>query len=61
LAKIVLKINGKGKVEGDIFSWLGVLPILDQYYQPLINPKKHLKKSLRVDRDNQFNLNYLYL
>jgi predicted O-methyltransferase YrrM len=33
-----------------IFSILGILPILDHYYQPLINPKKHLKKSLRSDR-----------
>jgi predicted O-methyltransferase YrrM len=31
--------------------FLGVLPIVDHYYQPLINPKKHLKKSLRDDRD----------
>jgi hypothetical protein len=29
---------------------LGFLPILDHYYQPLINPKKHLTKSLREDR-----------
>jgi predicted O-methyltransferase YrrM len=34
-----------------IFSVLGIFPILDEYYQPLINPKKHLKKSLRADRD----------
>lgn len=34
-----------------IFSDLGILPILDHYYQPLINPKKHLKKSLRADRN----------
>ncbi len=33
-----------------IFSILGILPVLDHYYQPLINPKKHLKKSLRSDR-----------
>jgi len=29
---------------------LGVLPVLDHYYQPLINPKKYLKRSLRDDR-----------
>lgn len=34
-----------------IFMKLGLLPILDQYYQPLINPKKHLKKSLRENRN----------
>jgi hypothetical protein len=33
-----------------IFMKLGILPILDQYYQPLINPKKHLTKSLRENR-----------
>ena len=30
---------------------LGILPVLDHYYQPLINPKKHLKKSLRDNRE----------
>jgi len=30
---------------------IGVLPVIDHYYQPLINPKKHLIKSLREDRD----------
>ncbi len=41
----------KSEVEEAIFSELGILPILDHYYQPLINPKKHLKKSLREDRN----------
>jgi predicted O-methyltransferase YrrM len=36
---------------GKIFSALGILPILDHYYQPLISPEKHLKKSLRTDRN----------
>lgn len=30
---------------------LGILPILDHYYQPMINPQKHLFKSLRDDRN----------
>jgi hypothetical protein len=30
--------------------FFGILPIRDHYYQPLINPKKHLKSSLRADR-----------
>lgn len=30
---------------------LGLLPVRDHYYQPLINPGKHLKKSLREDRN----------
>ena len=35
----------------DVFMKVGVLPVLDYYYQPMINPKKHLYKSLREDRD----------
>ena len=34
-----------------IFMQSGILPIADHYYQPLINPKKHLSKSLREDRN----------
>jgi hypothetical protein len=33
-----------------IFSSLGIFPILDNYYEPLVNPKKHLKENLRIDR-----------
>lgn len=33
-----------------IFMKMGILPVRDHYYQPLINPGKHLKKSLREDR-----------
>ena len=33
-----------------VFMFWGVLPVADHYYQPLINPGKHLKKSLRDDR-----------
>lgn len=33
-----------------IFMKMGVLPVRDHYYQPLVNPRKHLKKSLREDR-----------
>ncbi len=32
------------------FLYLGFLPIKDHYYQPLINPGRHLKKSLERDR-----------
>lgn len=49
--KMVLKVKQKGNVEDRIFSSLGVLPVPDHYYQPLVNPKKHLKKSLRADRN----------
>lgn len=42
---------GMGSLEDRIFMGLGVLPVTDHYYEPLINPKKHLSKSLRDDRD----------
>ncbi|MEO8862088.1 MAG: hypothetical protein ABI358_11730, partial [Ginsengibacter sp.] len=37
-------------VNNKIFMRFGLLPVRDHYYQPLINPRKHLKKSLREDR-----------
>jgi hypothetical protein len=40
------KLSGVKGISDSIFMSLGILPVLDQYYQPLINPKKHLKKSL---------------
>ena len=43
-----------------IFDSLGVLPIHDHYYQPLINPSKYNLKSLRDDRiirGLDFNIN----
>lgn len=48
--KLVVKA-GIGKLGDLIFMKIGVLPVLDHYYQPMINPKKHLKKSLREDRN----------
>jgi len=50
--KIVKKV-GVGKIGDKIFMQLGILPILDHYYQPMINPQKHLTKSLRDDRELQ--------
>ena len=51
--KLLLKILGyKGRIRGiteHIFMSVGILPIVDDYYYPLINPKKTLKKSLRED------------
>jgi predicted O-methyltransferase YrrM len=47
--KFVAK-RGINKLSDKIFMYIGLLPVLDHYYQPLINPKKHLKKSLRDDR-----------
>ncbi len=34
-----------------LFNSMGLLPIHDHYYEPLINPNKHLLKSLRTDRN----------
>jgi len=48
--RFVISIKSS-KFSDKIFMKLGVLPILDQYYQPLINPRKHLKKSLRENRN----------
>jgi predicted O-methyltransferase YrrM len=48
--KFMLETHKKGEAEEAVFSELGIRPILDHYYQPLINPKKHLKKSLRDNR-----------
>lgn len=38
------------QINDQIFSNLGIFPILDNYYEPLVNPRKHLKKNLRNDR-----------
>jgi hypothetical protein len=48
--KFILRTKQLWTIERTIFSKVGVFPIPDQYYQPLINPKKYLKKSLRQDR-----------
>lgn len=53
LSAIWLKLVRKfatGALEESIFMSTGMLPVIDHYYQPLINPKKHLTKSLRDDR-----------
>jgi len=46
-----VKNNGTGRIAEFIFMKLGIFPILDHYYQPMINPKKYLTKSLRDDRE----------
>ncbi|MCD6068002.1 MAG: uncharacterized protein K0S33_2828 [Bacteroidetes bacterium] len=54
----LVKLARPGKIEDTIFMTLGVLPVEDHYYQPMINPKKHLKKPLRQDRPlNGIDLN----
>lgn len=42
---------GIGVIEEKLLMTAGVFPVVDHYYQPLINPKKHLSKSLRDDRE----------
>jgi hypothetical protein len=53
--KLVLKAEtgefGKKMISENIFMYLGILPVLDHYYQPLINPRKYLTKSLSEDRN----------
>jgi len=48
--KLVKKI-GIGFVSNKILSFFGVFPVLDHYYEPLVNPKKHIRKPLRDNRD----------
>ncbi|HEV8512992.1 MAG TPA: class I SAM-dependent methyltransferase [Cyclobacteriaceae bacterium] len=38
-------------IEDKILMRVGMLPLIDHYYQPLVNPRKYLFKSLREDRD----------
>lgn len=38
-------------INNEIFMKVGLFPLNDHYYNPLINPKKNLKKSLRKDRN----------
>lgn len=45
-----IKKRGIGKVNDKILMSVGVLPLIDNYYEPLINPKKYLVNSLRKDR-----------
>jgi hypothetical protein len=51
-----LKILRRGRLlrpsfSGRIFSAIGVLPIVDHFYEPLVSPKKHLKTPLSDDRE----------
>ena len=48
--KLVMKV-GPGKIDDAIFMQTGILPVPDHYYEPLINPRKHLTRSLRNDRE----------
>jgi predicted O-methyltransferase YrrM len=53
-----VKQRGIGKISDKIFMKIGLLPLIDNYYEPLINPKKYLTTSLRKDRKlNGINFN----
>ncbi len=45
-----IRNSGIGRINERIFMNQGLLPVTDHYYQPMINPSKHLTKSLREDR-----------
>lgn len=47
---IRLYILPVGERSEKIMMRLGLFPLLDQYYEPLINPKKHLTRPLSEDR-----------
>jgi hypothetical protein len=50
-SKIIAKAGIRKTILAEkIYMFFGVMPVADHYYQPLINPKKHLKISLRSDR-----------
>ena len=53
LAALWLKLvrkTGTGKISDNILMQVGIWPLMDHYYEPMINPKKHLLKPLRDDR-----------
>ncbi len=47
----LLRVVGMSALDEKIFMNVGMLPVVDHYYQPLINPAKHLTQSLRKDRN----------
>lgn len=50
--KVIRKIGIENfKLTDRVFMSVGILPVSDHYYQPLINPKKYLRKSLRDNRN----------
>ncbi len=52
LTRKMLNIFGQGGMPATekIFMGVGVLPIFDHYYEPMINPGKYLKDSLKKNR-----------
>lgn len=50
LSSLWLKIVRRIGSDDRIFMFFGVFPVRDHFYEPMINPRRHLKKSLREDR-----------
>jgi predicted O-methyltransferase YrrM len=46
-----LKLVKNRRYSETVFMKEGLLPIVNHYYEPMINPKRDLKKSLREDRN----------
>lgn len=54
----LIKKVGTGSVSYKIFGKIGLFPILDNYYEPLVNPQKHIKiKNWEARNLNGINLN----
>jgi hypothetical protein len=47
---LLVKKLGTGKLGYTIFMKLGIFPILDNYYEPLVNPHKHLTNFMWKER-----------
>jgi predicted O-methyltransferase YrrM len=45
------KVIDGGSLSDKILMKVGMLPVIEHYYEPMINPKKHLKRSLQLDRE----------
>jgi predicted O-methyltransferase YrrM len=46
----LLRQKGSSQLSDSILMLIGVLPIVDHYYEPMINPKKYLERPLHDDR-----------
>ena len=50
--KIIVRAQfPRAMISDRILMMIGILPVDDHYYQPMINPQKHLRYSLRQDRN----------
>jgi len=47
----LLRQKGSSPLSNSLLMRVGVFPILDHYYEPMINPAKHLERPLDEDRE----------